>query len=209
MNRELEDLIARHFDGHLDVAGQRRLAEMLAASLEARQTFARYLRLEGAAIKLASAPRLGLPSGEAPLDASAKQVAPEIERPSHASLINQSRSRWVRAAWLAAAASLLVALLLGQWMNQRPQVKQVANSAAVEELNRLTENWLQLQETPPIDEPAPADSATPDLSLSAADGGSETELVEPELEADSVAPPSWMIAAMMDLAIEKSNPDKE
>lgn len=209
MNGELEALIARHFDGHLDTVGQRRLAEMLAASVEARQTFARYLRLEGAAIKLASAPRLGLSSGEGSLDDSAQQAPPVVDRPSPATLSNQSRSRWVRAAWLTAAASLLVAVLLSQWMILAPQEKQVANAAAVDEMNRLTENWLQLQEEPLIDEPASVDATHPDSSLAAADSGSEAELDGPELEADSVAPPSWMIAAMADLVIDKSNPDEE
>ena len=233
MHRELEDLIARHFDGHLDVAGQRRMAELLAASAEARQTFARYLRLEGAAIKLASAPQLGLPSGEESPDAAAQDVTAQkitaqkitakqitaqqitaqqapspVEKTSPASP-EKSRPRWVRAAWLAAAASLLVAVLLRQWMMQPPQGGHVANSAAVEEMNRLTENWLQLQEDHSNDEQAPADPATPDSSLAATDGVSEPALPEPELEEESVAPPPWMIAAMADLASEKSNPDED
>ncbi|MCE9556577.1 MAG: hypothetical protein K8T91_24775 [Planctomycetes bacterium] len=209
MNGELEDLIARHFDGHLDAAGQQRLAELLAASAEARQTFARYLRLEGGAIKLASVSQLGQPSAEEPLDVPDEQTPPEVEQPSPSSLPNQSRPRWDRVAWLAAAASLLVAVLLSQWMIQAPQQQQVAHAEAVAELNRLSENWLQLQEEPLIEEPASADAALPDPSFSAMDGGSEPELVEPEPEADSVAPPSWMIAAMADLAIDKSNPDEE
>ena len=94
MNSELEDLIARHFDGHLDVAGQRQLAEMLAASAEARQKFARYLRLEGAAIKLASVSQLALPPAEERQDASARQSPPEVEMPSPASLSTRPRSRW-------------------------------------------------------------------------------------------------------------------
>ena len=248
MHRDLEDLIARHFDGHLDVAGQRRMAELLAASAEARQTFARYLRLEGAAIKLASAPQLGLPSGEESPDAAAQDVTAQkitaqkitaqkitaqkitaqkitaqqitaqqitaqqapspVEKTSPASP-EKSRPRWVRAAWLAAAASLLVAVLLRQWMMQPPQGGHVANSAAVEEMNRLTENWLQLQEDHSNDEQAPADPATPDSSLAATDGVSEPALPEPELEEESVAPPPWMIAAMADLASEKSNPDED
>lgn len=58
-NRELDDLITRHLDGGLDTAGQRRLAEMLAASPAARRTLAGYLRLDGATFRLAAAGQLG------------------------------------------------------------------------------------------------------------------------------------------------------
>ena len=37
-DRELDDLIVRHLDGGLDPAGQRRLADLLASSAEARRT---------------------------------------------------------------------------------------------------------------------------------------------------------------------------
>ena len=213
MNGELEDLIARHFDGHLDVAGQRRLAEMLADSAEARQAFASYLRLEGAAFKLGMAPQLEVPTVAATGDVPTIQVASAVGEPAVSratSPANRSRSRWVQVAWLAAAASLLAALVVGQRLFQPQQVDPVAHAAPVE-MDRLAEEWLQLQDSSPIDEPEPVES--PVSPLASAEAGNEPDLSEslldaPDLEADSV-PPVWMIAALTDLPVDKPNLDEK
>ena len=213
LNNELEDLITRHFDGHLDVAGQRRLAEMLAASADARQTFASYLRLEGAAFKLGMAPQLEVPTVAATGDVPTTQDASAVGEPAVSratSPTSKLHSRWVRVAWLAAAASLLAALIVGQRLFQPRPVDPVAHASPVE-MDRLAEEWLQLQDRPLIDEPAPVES--PVSPLASAEVADEPDLSEslldaPDLEADSV-PPAWMIAALTDLTIDKPNPDKK
>ena len=88
-DRELDDLITRHFDGGLDLSAQRRLAALLAGSASARETLARYLRLEGALIRLGAA---------AMLDGTR----------SHRDIVPWRHSRWTmpRGRRLAARAAL-------------------------------------------------------------------------------------------------------
>jgi hypothetical protein len=202
MNEEIEILIARHFDGGLSVEQQRQLAEMLSNSNEARQTLARYLRLEGAAIKLAAARQLGLPS-EAPTLGTGGTPASHAMGETTAGAPGLPTSRGVRAALMAVAASLLVALLASPLLFRPPVVD------AGGELDRLADHWLQIQSTPQFDEPAAWEVENPVASVIATERPAENESDEPELEAESSAPPSWMVAAMADLATErKSDPDK-
>jgi hypothetical protein len=77
--RGLHDLVARHLDGGLSADEQRLLAERLGGSPAARRALARFLRLEGATIRLATAGLLGgSPAAEAipPADGSG-EPAPE------------------------------------------------------------------------------------------------------------------------------------
>jgi hypothetical protein len=76
-------------------------------------------------------------------------------------------------------------------------------------MDRLAETWLELQDNPPVDEPAlPEDAAPPATDLAEIEGAHESEPNEPPPEAESIEPPSWMVVAMADLATETPNPDE-
>jgi len=78
-HRGLHDLVARHLDGDLSAAEQRLLAERLAGSPAARRALARFLRLEGATIRLAAAGLLGgsQVADAPPLADGSREPAPE------------------------------------------------------------------------------------------------------------------------------------
>lgn len=208
MNNELQSLITQHLDGHLDAAGQRRLAAMLDASLEARQTLACYLRLEGAAIKLAAARQLAPPSAEPQLETADELVGPQPSVcPEDDSLKLELQrkpatfgERWTRIALMTIAASLLAALVLSPFM-----FHQQADSGG--EIDLLAENWLRVQTTPQQEDSEPTEAEQHGASSTAvAEPSNEIEPDDAELEEVAVAPPSWMVAAMAELADENSNP---
>ncbi len=177
--RELDDLITRHFDAGLDPAGQRRLAALLAATPAARDTLARYLRLEGALVRLAAA---GL------INPSAGEEAAAIPRPP----ASAGMSRWPRPAgspgrrrhWLAAlalAGSVLAAAVVARLFVGRPASEQLRGG----DVAFIAERWLELR--------AADGGAEPD--------GYESEADDPEAdETDRMAgsPPGWLVTAVAD-----------
>lgn len=177
--RELDDLITRHFDAGLDPAGQRRLAALLAATPAARETLARYLRLEGALVRLAAAGLIGW---------SAREEAAVIPRPP----ASTGTSRWLRPAgspgrrrhWpaaLALAGGVLAAAVVARLFVGRPASEQLRGG----DVAFVAERWLELR---------------------AADGGSEPDGYEPEAddpEGDATdrmagSPPGWLVTAVAD-----------
>ena len=112
-SRELDDLITRHLDGDLDATEQRHLAEMLAASPAARRRLARYLRLEGATIRLASAGQWGASETQAPIAAPPAQTAHGLAQADRPEAADRGRSRHWRGAAVALAGGLVAACVLG------------------------------------------------------------------------------------------------
>jgi len=127
-SRELDDLITRHFDGGLDPAGQRRLAELLAAAPAARATLARYLRLEAALIRLASAGLVGSSAGDA---------AAVIPRPR----ADGGSSPWLRPVTLAIAGGGLAAVLITALFVARPAPEHLPGG----EVASMAERWLDVR----------------------------------------------------------------
>lgn len=127
-SRELDDMITRHLDGGLDAVEQRQLAALLDASPAARKALARYLRLEGALIRLASAGLVGSPVGDE------AAVMPRIE-PSIES------SKWLRPATLALAGSVLAATLVAGLFMVRPGSSPPRGDVAL-----IADRWLDLRQ---------------------------------------------------------------
>ena len=127
-SRELDDLITQHFDGGLDPAGQRRLAELLAAAPAARATFARYLRLEAALIRLASAGLVGSSAGD---------EAAVIPRPR----ADGGSSPWLRPATLAVAGGTLAAVVIVGLFAVRPTTELPTGGAVAS----VAERWLEVR----------------------------------------------------------------
>ncbi|MCE2725790.1 MAG: hypothetical protein LW698_03300 [Planctomycetaceae bacterium] len=127
-SRELDDLITQHFDGGLDPAGQRRLAELLAAAPAARATLARYLRLEAALIRLASAGLVGPVAGD---DAAV------IPRPR----ADVGSSPWLRPVTLAIAGGTLAAVVIVGLFNARPATEHLHGG----EVASVAERWLEVR----------------------------------------------------------------
>ena len=127
-SRELDDLITRHFDGGLDPAGQRRLAELLAASPAARATLARYLRLEAAMIRLASA---GL------INPAVRDDAAVLPRPR----ADGGSSPWLRPVTLAVAGGTLAAVVIVGLFAARPAPEHLPGG----EVASMAERWLDVR----------------------------------------------------------------
>jgi len=127
-SRELDDLITRHLDGGLDPAEQRRLAELLAAAPAARATLARYLRLEAALIRLASAGLIGQAAGDA---------AAVIPRPRAAG----GSSPWLRPVALAIAGGGLAAVVIVALFVARPAPEHLPGG----EVASMAERWLDVR----------------------------------------------------------------
>lgn len=125
--REVDDLVTRLFDGGLDDAGQRRLAKLLDASPRARETLSRYMRLEGALIRLASARLIGGPARE--------RSAVEPQRLSATAAPKRRRVAWALAAGPLAAA-LVAAIAIGWLSIGQPPGVDVAVVA---------DRWLELR----------------------------------------------------------------
>jgi len=127
-SRELDDLITQHFDGGLDPAGQRRLAELLAAAPAARATFARYLRLEAALIRLASAGLVGSSAGD--------EVA-VVPRPR----ADGGSSPWLRPVALAVVGGGLAAVVIVGLFAARPAPEHLTGGAVAS----VAERWLDVR----------------------------------------------------------------
>lgn len=196
-DRRLDDLIVQHLDGGLDPAGQRRLADLLAASADARRTLATYLRLEGAMPRLARAGLLGDAAAETGVAAPAEEPT-SAWRPrarGAASSAAWQRSRWLWPTSLAITAGLLVALVLSQRQPRagRPEVAEA-------DLDRLADSWLALAH----DAEAEA-RVTIDAAMAADATGPDAE---PSALPEGVAlPPGWLVAALVDDAPDSAVPD--
>lgn len=166
--RELEDLITRHFDGGLDPAGQRRLASLLDAAPAARETFARYLRLEGALIRLASAGLIGSSAGD---------ESPVIPRPR----ADVGSPPWLRKAALAMAGSLLAAVVVATLYVVRPASEHPSGG----DVAVVADRWLEVR--------AAGGAVEPDGDESEGDGP-ETD----ETDRMAGSPPDWLVAAVAD-----------
>ena len=127
-SRTLDDLITQHFDGGLDPAGQRRLAELLAAAPAARATLARYLRLEAALIRLASAGLVGSSAGD---------EAAVIPRPR----ADVGSSPWLRPMTLAVAGGTLATVVIVGLFVARPATEHLPGGAVAS----VAERWLEVR----------------------------------------------------------------
>jgi anti-sigma factor RsiW len=174
-SRELDDLITRHLDGGLDAVEQRRLAALLDASPAARETLARYLRLEGSLIRLASAGLIGSPAG------GEAAMIPRREA-------GAGSRRWLRAAALALAGSVLAAVVIAGLFVVRPGSAQSRGDVAL-----IADRWLDLRQ---------------------ASGGADPEEHEPdepegdEPESMAGSPPGWLVAAVADEGVGQSGRDE-
>ncbi len=190
--RDLDDLIAGHLDGGLDPREQRRLAALLDGSPSARETLARYLRLEAGLIRLASTT-----GGGGGRMHAAVAVMPRTE----------DRVGWVRrgsqaggavvAGGLAAAA--LVVMMLGGMGVNLPRSGDVA---------LVADRWLEL---------STADASRPPASLAIAEGGPRDDVhaepggLEPSDDDplwSSGSPPAWLVVAVADKRAQQSAPDE-
>lgn len=177
-SRDLDDLITRHLDGGLDAAEQRRLAALLDASPAARETLARYLRLEGTLIRLASAGLLGTPAGDG---------AAVVPRPRS----RGGASRWLRPAAVALAGSVLVATVVAMLFVGRPEIGLPRGG----DVAFIADRWLELRAADAGAEPEAQDPEAP-----------ETEEDEPDVMAGSL--PGWLVAAVADEGAGLSRPDE-
>lgn len=197
-DRALDDLIVQHLDGGLDPAGQRRLADLLAASADARRTLATYLRLEGATLRLASAGLLGNAAATAGAATPIDEPSPAARTPASgaASAAARDRARWLWPTSLAIAAGLLVAVMLVQ-LPYRAGWPVAAHA----DLDRLADNWIA------VSQDADAVSRLTAETFPAGDtAGHDTEPTEtPEGVA---APPGWLVAALADAAPDSGAPDE-
>jgi anti-sigma factor RsiW len=188
-NRELDNLITRHLDGGLDAAEQRHLAERLAASPAARRTLAAYLRLEGAAIRLASAGQIAKP-GMHPDPATAAEAIPG--GPLAAARPELRRSRSMRRAAMVLAGGTLAATIAWLLMTGLPRNEPRREG----ELDLLASRWMELQREPQREQ-----------------GGTDAETAEAAADGDDPAsaaapPPRWLVAALADEASNTAGPDK-
>jgi anti-sigma factor RsiW len=197
---ELEDLIARHFDGGLEAEDQRQLARRLADSPEARRTFSRYLRLEAATFRLAAA----------------RQLAAAGEAGDHGSVVSAAAARaggddhpapgrpWLqrrRLATIAMAGGLLAAVLLVSMLVPWAGSGEPRGS----EIDLLAEQWLRLQGTTPPEEVVEASVAPADEAFAATALADAPDADDPEPVG---APPSWLVAAMADTETAATTPDE-
>lgn len=184
---DLEDLIARHLDGGLDADEQRRLARRLAESPAARQTLARYLRLEAAAFRLAAARQLAVPGGDH------GGVRPAVEGRGA-----PDRGRRMRLGIAAIAGGLLAALLaapvVGRWLPVQPT-----------EIELVADQWLRVNES---QRQEPAAELASDLGDESSGGvWANAEPDDDECRRDP--PPSWLVAAMADAAADPTTTPDE
>jgi anti-sigma factor RsiW len=187
-SHELDDLITRHLDGDLDAAEQRRLAEMLAISPAARRCLARYLRLEAATIRLASAGQWGASVPHPTTAAPSARAAHDLARADRPEAAARGRSRRWRGAAAALAGGLVAAGVLGLLVTGVWRFGPRRGG----ELDLLAAGWIDLQHQQNPAEPVPAEAA------------SEMALPEP----DPAAPPGWLVAALALEHSEAAAPDE-
>lgn len=188
-SRELDNLIARHLDGDLDAAEQRRLAEMLAASAAARRCLARYLRLEAATIRLASAGQWGAAALHTATAAPPAVVAHGLTRADRPEAAARGRSRRWQGAGVALAGGLVAAGVLGLLVTGGWRLAPRGG-----ELDLLAAGWIDLQQQ---QQQNPAE-------LVPAEATSDMALPEP----DPAAPPGWLVAALALENTEAAAPDE-
>lgn len=196
-DRTLDDLIARHLDGGLDPDGQRRLADRLAGSADARRTLASYLRLEGATLRLAVSGLLGGTAADRGFSAPGAGLTSALLPPAmtDASGAARHRARWLWPASLAMAASLLAAVVLSH-LQPRDGWPEVVEA----DIDRLADRWLALARDAGAEVLVTADT------VSAADAaGLDAGLNEPP--EGIAAPPRWLVAALADDGAGPANPD--
>jgi hypothetical protein len=190
-DRELADLITRHFDGGLDLSAQRRLAALLAGSASARETLGRYLRLEAALIRVGAA---------AMLDGTQPQR----------SVIPWRRHRWKmsRGRRLAAGAVItsgLVAAVVACVFVVRSDNDPHGDSG----VDVVAVHWLRLR-----DDEAARQEGSPVAAELAADDEPQTAPEQPEQEPDDLqswmpgAPPAWLVAAVAEQGMRRATPDE-
>ena len=189
-SHELDDLITRHLDGDLDAAEQRRLAEMLAASAAARRCLARYLRLEAATIRLASAGQWGAAALHTATAAPPAVVAHGLTRADRPKAAARGRSRRWQGAAVALAGGLVAAGVLGLLVTGVWQFRPRRGG----ELDLLAAGWIDLQQQ---QQQNPAE-------LVPAEATSDMALPEP----DPAAPPGWLVAALALENTEAAAPDE-
>lgn len=197
-DRMLDDLIVQHLDGGLDPAGQRRLAELLAASADARRTLATYLRLEGATLRLARAGLLGNAAATAGVATPTEEPPPATRTPASgtASAAARDRARWLWPTSLAIAAGLLIAVSLSQ-LPYRAGWPVAAHA----DLDRLADNWIA------VSQDADAVSRLSAETFPAGDtAGQDAEATE--MPEGVAAPPDWLVAALAEDAANPSGPDE-
>lgn len=185
-NHELEDLITRHFDGGLDPSAQRRLAALLAGSVSARETLGRYLRLEGALIRLGAAAMLdGTQSNRA--------VVPWRHR----------RRTMPRGRRLAAGATLAGGLVAAVvvWVFVMRSDNDLHRGSGIDV---VADHWLRLH----ADEAARQKFSPMAVELTAGDEPeADPEQPEPE-DLQLGAPPAWLVAAVAEQGMRRAAPDE-
>lgn len=188
-DHELDDLITRHFDGGLDISGQRRLAALLAGSASARETLARYLRLEGALIRLGAAAML---DGTQP----------------HSAVVRWRRRRWTlpRGRRLAAGAAFAGGLVaaVAAWVLVVMSDNDLQRGSGVDV---VAVHWLELR----ADEAARQHFSLLAVELTAGDEPeADPEQPEPEDLQPWMpgAPPAWLVAAVAEQGMRRAAPDE-
>jgi hypothetical protein len=197
-DRELDDLIVRHLDGGLDPAGQRRLADLLASSAEARRTLA-----EGATLRLAAAGLLG--AGVAVPTEVAHPSVPEtmstdsVPTPRAAARDDRSPSGWLRPVSLTLAAGLLTALVLSQAL---PRVRGRDGA----DIDRIADGWLAARRDATTAAGLPSDA--PPNTTFGVEAGTEAAGTADDPPDGGAMPPAWLVAALTDDAAQPPAPDE-
>jgi hypothetical protein len=197
-DRELDDLIVRHLDGGLDPAGQRRLADLLASSAEARRTLAAYLRLEGATLRLAAAGLLGA-GVAAPTSTPETVPADRVPTPRAAGRDDRPRSGWLRPVSLTLAAGLLTALVLSQAL---PRVRGRDGA----DIDRIADGWLAARRDATTAAGLPSDA--PPNTTFGVEAGTEAAGTADDPPDGGAMPPAWLVAALTDDAAQPPAPDE-
>lgn len=190
-SRDLDELITRHLDGGLDAVEQRRLAALLAGSPSARETFARYLRLEAGLIRLASTTVGG-----------GTMLAAVAVMPRTKDRMGWPRRRRQAAAAVFAgglAAAVVVAVVFSGMRSASPGSGDMAV---------IADRWLELRtaNTSGPNASLVVTAGIPGEDVQAEPGGVEPPDDDPAWS--SGAPPAWMVIAAADKRAHRSAPDE-
>jgi hypothetical protein len=232
-HRGLHDLVARHLDGDLSAAEQRLLAERLAGSPAARRALARFLRLEGATIRLAAAGLLGgSPAADAmpPADGS-REPAPKAFvdepraacRPRAAPSVADSiaapacriRPATPALAWGLVAAIACVAAVALLPRPGFPPRSDVARGASARdavprgEIGIVADRWIEVRRAREPAEVAMTGPTFGDDTIGDAAATPTDPTTDPPSDTATEAgpPPAWLVAALADEPAEPANPD--